>query len=133
MVTYGIILIVHACGSMSHAAYTAEYIIWLSICITFSCRTWSLHDDEGPALSWLSGGMALIGLIGLCFLSPFETHLANGQSVMFNLCTLVCVLNVVPSLWGLIVSPVLTFKRYHGILTSAIILVLYLGAWLLIG
>ena len=132
MGAYGLILIVHDCGSMTHVAYTTEYIIWLSICITVSCRCWSLHHEYGPALSWLSGSMALIGIVGLCLLSPFETHLANGQSAMFNLCTLVCLLNVIPSLWGLIVSPRLTFERYHGILTSAIIF-LYLAAWLLIG
>ena len=129
IVVYGIILIFHAFGSMSHVDFTTEYVIWLSICITLSCRCWPA-GNPGVLLSVFSGGLAGIGLIGLCFLSPFAALSENGSSAVFSLYTWLCIMNLVPYLWGMVVS---SRHRCDTFLISAGILIAYFFSWLIFG
>lgn len=121
---YGIILIVHACGSMTHADYTTEYVVYLSVCMTLAFRRLPYRgyswDDNMPLIAY--GSLSLLGLIGLCFLSPFATRLENGASAMSNLCLGLMILNILPTAWGLLVSPKLTIRCYHGLVIAGCVL-----------
>lgn len=124
---YGLIIIVHAFGSMPHVDYVTEYVVCLSICMTLAFRSYPCWEslgyniDDGVTFV-VYGALTLIGLIGLCFLSPFATRLANGASAMANLCLYLIILNIVPTAWGLLVSPRHTVRCYHGLLIAGCVL-----------